>query len=80
MATTTSTRTSYGSLRGVAEDGLVIFRGIPYARPPVGDLRFAAPQTPDAWTGVRDATCLRTACDAGGDRGRPGANTQRPAE
>ena len=36
MATTTSTRTSYGSLRGVTEDGLVIFRGMPYARPPVG--------------------------------------------
>lgn len=56
MATTTSTRTSYGSLRGVTEDGLVVFRGVPYARPPLGDLRFAPPQPPEAWTGVRDAT------------------------
>ena len=57
MATTTTTpRTSYGSLRGVAEDGLVIVRGIPYARPAVGHLRFAPPQLPDSWTGTRDAT------------------------
>jgi len=57
MATTTTTaRTNYGSLRGVAEDEVVIFRGIPYARPPVGHLRFAPPQPPDDWTGTRDAT------------------------
>jgi para-nitrobenzyl esterase len=57
MATiTTTARTSYGSLRGVAEDDIVIFRGIPYARPPVGHLRFAPPQPPDSWTGTREAT------------------------
>jgi para-nitrobenzyl esterase len=57
MATTTTTaRTSYGSLRGVAEDDVVNFRGIPYARPPVGLLRFAPPQPPVSWTNTRDAT------------------------
>jgi para-nitrobenzyl esterase len=47
--------TNYGTLRGSCEDDLLVFRGIPYARPPTGSLRFAPPQPPDAWTGVRDA-------------------------
>jgi para-nitrobenzyl esterase len=47
--------TSYGQLRGTAEDGVEIFRGIPYARPPVGDLRFRPPAPLEPWTGVRDA-------------------------
>jgi carboxylesterase type B len=37
--TTTTASTSYSSLHGVAEDGLVIFRGIPYARPRLGSSR-----------------------------------------
>ncbi|CAH2101651.1 unnamed protein product [Euphydryas editha] len=32
------------------------FEGIPYAKPPVGDLRFKAPQEPESWSGIRDAT------------------------
>jgi len=57
MATiTTTARTSYGSVRGAAEDGLVIFRGIPYARPPVGHRRFASPEPLDGWADTRDAT------------------------
>src|SRR5688572_17808581 len=54
-AITTTARTSFGRLRGVAQDGVVIFRGIPYARPPVGNRRFAPPLPPDGWTGTRDA-------------------------
>ena len=49
-------KTSKGELRGVEEDGLRIFRGIPFAKPPVGDLRFRAPQEIAPWQGVRDAT------------------------
>jgi para-nitrobenzyl esterase len=54
-----------GPLTGAAADGVAIFRGIPYAAPPVGDLRWRAPRPPAAWTAPRDAThfgndCLQT--------------------
>jgi para-nitrobenzyl esterase len=51
-----------GSLRGVVVGSTVSFRGIPYARPPVGDLRWAPPMPPVAWQGVRDATQPGSAC------------------
>ena len=47
---------SSGRLSGSAEGPLSVFRGVPYARPPVGSLRFGAPLAPEGWTGVRDAT------------------------
>jgi para-nitrobenzyl esterase len=47
---------SSGRLTGSTEGPLSVFRGIPYARPPLGRLRFAAPQPPEPWTGVREAT------------------------
>jgi para-nitrobenzyl esterase len=48
-------RTTAGALRGSGEAGLAVFRGIPFAEPPVGALRFAAPQPARSWSGVRDA-------------------------
>ncbi|MET8977066.1 carboxylesterase family protein [Streptomyces sp. NPDC004539] len=51
----TKVRTTAGTVRGHRENGLAVFRGVPYARPPVGELRFAAPQPPRPWDGVRDA-------------------------
>ncbi len=45
-----------GTLRGNIEDGLSVFRGVPYAKAPVGDLRFSPPQPVDSWKGERDAT------------------------
>jgi para-nitrobenzyl esterase len=47
-----------GALSGTSEGPLAVFRGIPYARPPIGPLRFAAPKPPEPWTGVREATAF----------------------
>ncbi len=47
--------TSAGWLEGIQEEGLQSFRGIPFAKPPLGPLRFAAPEAPDPWSGVRAA-------------------------
>jgi para-nitrobenzyl esterase len=47
--------TSAGRIRGVPEDGVLVFRGIPYAQPPIGPLRFRPPHKPAAWEGIREA-------------------------
>jgi len=52
----TDVQTSAGSVRGDVRGGVYTFRGIPYAEPPVGPLRFAAPVSLEPWDGVRDAT------------------------
>jgi len=44
-----------GKIKGVPADGLIAFKGIPYAAPPVGDLRWRPPQPPAKWAGVRSA-------------------------
>jgi para-nitrobenzyl esterase len=54
-ATEPVVRTAAGQVRGRAENGIAVFRGIPFAQPPVGDLRFAAPRPARAWDGVREA-------------------------
>ncbi|WP_369241342.1 carboxylesterase/lipase family protein [Streptomyces sp. R21] len=48
-------RTAAGALRGTVDAGVAVFRGIPFAEPPVGALRFAAPQPVRGWDGVRPA-------------------------
>ncbi|HUI25954.1 MAG TPA: carboxylesterase/lipase family protein [Candidatus Kryptonia bacterium] len=47
--------TSYGKLAGSERDGVRCFRGIPFAQPPIGTLRFRPPQRLQPWAGVRDA-------------------------
>jgi para-nitrobenzyl esterase len=54
--TTPTVQTSGGTVRGIARDGVHAFLGIPYAAPPFGPRRFAAPQPPERWDGVRPAT------------------------
>src|SRR5690242_2363048 len=54
--------TDHGPIRGVAIEGMQAFRGIPYAAPPVGDLRWRPPQDAAPWNGVLDATQFRNHC------------------
>jgi para-nitrobenzyl esterase len=48
-------QTRQGAVRGANENGVVAFKGIPYAAPPFGPNRFQPPQPHVAWEGVRDA-------------------------
>jgi para-nitrobenzyl esterase len=48
-------RTASGAVRGRRERGLSVFRGIPFAAPPVGAARFQVPRPPRPWDGVREA-------------------------
>jgi para-nitrobenzyl esterase len=49
-------RVDGGAVRGATADGVTSYKGIPFAAPPVGDLRWRAPQPVKAWKGVLDAT------------------------
>jgi len=51
-----------GSVAGTAEDGVQVFKGIPYAAPPVGDLRWAPPAEIVPWKGTRDASKFSPDC------------------
>ena len=47
--------TQYGVLEGVCESGVNVFKGVPFAAPPVGENRWRAPQPLQSWQGVRSA-------------------------
>ena len=49
-------KTTKGKLRGMEENGVVVFKGVPYAGPCDGANRFKPPSKLDPWSGVRDAT------------------------
>lgn len=51
-----------GVLVGEAKDGVNVFRGVPFAKPPVGNLRWKAPQKPDKWLGDRAALAFEPPC------------------
>ena len=54
--------TSEGPIRGFQDDGMRKFLGIPYAAPPVGDLRWRAPQPHAPWSAPLDATAFGNTC------------------
>ena len=81
-----------GAVKGDVADGVLSFKGIPFAAPPVGDLRWRPPQPVVQWTGVREATAYghdcaqkpfrerRRAARDRTERGLPVLNVWRPAE
>ena len=54
--------TAEGPVEGVARDGVTWFLGIPYAKPPVGHLRWMPPQPVAKWTGVRQTSKFGPTC------------------
>jgi para-nitrobenzyl esterase len=57
-----SVLTDAGPVEGVRQDGLTIYKGIPYAAPPTGEARWRDPKPVEPWTGVRSATQFAPAC------------------
>jgi para-nitrobenzyl esterase len=55
-------KTKQGIVAGAEADGIRTFKGIPYAAPPVGPLRWRPPAAPLSWNGVRDATQFGQPC------------------
>src|SRR5512135_979483 len=51
-----------GLVQGTSEDGLTVYRGIPFAAPPVGDLRWRAPEPAAKWDGSRQAAKFAPSC------------------
>lgn len=59
-----------GKIRGnLTANGEAVFKGIPFAQPPVGNLRWHEPLPAKSWTGVRDASAFSAACVQGGAEG-----------
>ena len=69
--------TQSGLAQGADRDGVSSWLGLPFAAPPVGELRWRAPQAPASWTGVRAADHFGAPCMQSGPPGAPGADLPR---
>lgn len=66
--------TKQGAVQGSRDGRVASFLGVPFAAAPVGELRFAAPEPPARWQGIRPATAFGPAAP------QPPANPARPAD
>ncbi|MDP1027744.1 carboxylesterase family protein [Sphingomonas sp. KR1UV-12] len=69
-----------GALRGARSGETLVFKGIPYAAPPVGALRWRPPAMPAAWVGTRDASRFGAACPQGPEHKEPWAQVGPQSE
>jgi para-nitrobenzyl esterase len=74
VSTATIVCTQSGQLQGAVEGHFRAFRGIPFAAPPVGDLRWRPPAPAASWKGVRDATAFGSRCPQTDGNGVPSGN------
>lgn len=73
-------KTASGKIRGMVEGGIAVFKGIPYAAPPVGNYRWRPPQPVSPWEGVRDATGFGPDCAQAGWGAAPGTIQEGSSE
>jgi para-nitrobenzyl esterase len=69
--------TQQGLVQGVEQRGITVYEGLPFAAPPVGQLRWRAPQPPKSWTGVLEANAFKLRCTQVGSSG-PGSADDEP--
>ena len=69
-------QTHYGKVQGAMVSGINDFLGIPYAAPPVGNLRWVAPQAPASWNGTLQATSYSAYCPQGFSEIGPGGGSE----
>jgi para-nitrobenzyl esterase len=62
VSVATPVRIDSGLLEGMQENGVLVFKGVPFAAPPIGPLRWRAPQAPAAWPGIRSANQFAPIC------------------
>ena len=56
-------RTHTGLVEGTVANGIAIYKGVPFAQPPVGPLRWREPQLPKPWSGVKQTNAYAPACE-----------------
>ena len=74
------TQVAQGRLIGRSVDGVDSFKGVPFAAPPVGPLRWRPPEPPIAWSGERDAGDVGAICIQAPANGDPGVGPGTPSE
>ena len=62
LAQSPKTRTDSGAISGVREGGLSVYKGVPFAAPPISELRWRPPAPVASWTGTRKADAFAPAC------------------